>query len=147
MAILDFEYATVYSDVSAIFGQNVDVGKGITDLLVNYLVKDGSYSVIERKALDKILKEQNFSNSDRADSTLGGQDRQAARRRCHHRRQHDAVRQRHKEYRHRRRRRRARAKSASAASSQKQSKAIVGLNARIVNIDTGEIIGGRRRQG
>ena len=45
----------------------MDVGKGVTDLLVTYLVKDGSYSVIERKALDKILAEQNFSNSDRAD--------------------------------------------------------------------------------
>ena len=56
------------ADVSAIFGRNVDVGKGVTDLLVSYLVKDGSYSVIERKALDKILAEQNFSNSDRADA-------------------------------------------------------------------------------
>ena len=33
------------------------------------LVKDGSYSVIERKALDKIMAEQNFSNSDRANPT------------------------------------------------------------------------------
>ncbi len=49
------------------FGTNVDVGKGIVDLLVTGLVKDGSYSVIERKALDKILAEQNFSNSNRAD--------------------------------------------------------------------------------
>src|SRR6185295_16370541 len=31
-----------------------------------YLVKDGTYSVIERKALDKVLAEQNFSNSERA---------------------------------------------------------------------------------
>ena len=53
----------------AIFGQNIDVGKGVTDLLVTMLVKDGTYSVIERKALDKILAEQNFSNSDRADPT------------------------------------------------------------------------------
>ena len=29
-------------------------------------MQDGTYSVIERKALDKILAEQNFSNSDRA---------------------------------------------------------------------------------
>jgi curli biogenesis system outer membrane secretion channel CsgG len=29
------------------------------------LVRDGTYSVIERKAMDKILAEQNFSNSDR----------------------------------------------------------------------------------
>lgn len=67
VAILDFDYATVHSDVSAIFGQNVDVGKGVSDLLVTTLVKDGSYSVIERAALDKILAEQNFSNSERAD--------------------------------------------------------------------------------
>ncbi len=66
VAIFDFDYATVHSGVAAIFGQDVDVGKGISDLLVKYLVKDGSYSVIERKAMDKILAEQNFSNSDRA---------------------------------------------------------------------------------
>jgi curli biogenesis system outer membrane secretion channel CsgG len=69
VAVLDFEYATVYSNVAAIFGNNVDVGQGVTDLLVSYLVKDGSYSVIERRILDKILAEQNFSNSDRADSS------------------------------------------------------------------------------
>ena len=38
-------------------------------MLVTDLVKDGSYSVIERKVLDKILAEQNFSNSNRADPT------------------------------------------------------------------------------
>ena len=51
------------------FGQDVDIGKGIADLMVTNLVKDGSYSVIERKALDKIMAEQNFSNSDRANPT------------------------------------------------------------------------------
>src|ERR1700687_5181194 len=66
VAIFDFDYATVHADVAALFGSDVDVGKGISDLLVTYLVKDGSYSVIERKAMDKILAEQNFSNSDRA---------------------------------------------------------------------------------
>ncbi|MEZ5353500.1 MAG: CsgG/HfaB family protein [Bryobacteraceae bacterium] len=69
IAVLDFDYGTVQSGVAALFGQNVDVGKGIADLLVERFVKDGTYSVIERKALDKILAEQNFSNSDRADST------------------------------------------------------------------------------
>jgi curli biogenesis system outer membrane secretion channel CsgG len=66
---MDFDYATVHSSTAALFGQDVDVGKGISDLLVTYLVKDGSYSVIERKALDKIMAEQNFSNSDRANPT------------------------------------------------------------------------------
>ncbi|HEY1801452.1 MAG TPA: CsgG/HfaB family protein [Terriglobales bacterium] len=69
VAIMDFDYATVHSSSSAIFGQDVDIGKGISDLLVNDLVKDGTYSVIERKAIDKIMAEQNFSNSDRANPT------------------------------------------------------------------------------
>jgi curli biogenesis system outer membrane secretion channel CsgG len=67
VAIMNFDYATVQSSVAAIFGSNQDIGKGIADLLVDKLVNDGTYSVIERKALDKILSEQNFSNSDRAD--------------------------------------------------------------------------------
>jgi curli biogenesis system outer membrane secretion channel CsgG len=69
VAVLDFEYGTVKSAVAALFGTDQDVGKGIADLLVQKLVQDGKYRVIERKALDKILAEQNFSNSDRADSS------------------------------------------------------------------------------
>ncbi len=76
VAVLDFGYGTVMTSVQAIFGSNQDVGKGISDLLINELVNDGSYRVIERSALDKILKEQNFSNSDRANpataAKLGG---------------------------------------------------------------------------
>jgi curli biogenesis system outer membrane secretion channel CsgG len=139
VAIVDFDYATVYSSVAAVFGTNVDVGKGITDLLVTYLVKDGSYSVIERKALDKILAEQNFSNSDRADANsaakigkmlgvdaiivgsvtqfgndtkntgIGGVGAGLG-------------------------------KVGIGGFGQKQSKAVVGINARVVNVDTGEIV-------
>ncbi len=67
IAIFDFDYATVQTASAAYFGSNVDIGKGISDLLVRDLVKDGTYSVIERQAMAKILAEQNFSNSDRAD--------------------------------------------------------------------------------
>ena len=66
VAVFDFDYATVRTSTAALFGTDIDVGKGISDLLVKNLVQDGTYSVIERKALDKILAEQNFSNSDRA---------------------------------------------------------------------------------
>ena len=68
VAVLDFEFGTVQGGVSAIFGQNVDIGKGIADMLVDRLVRDGTYSVIERKQIQKVVAEQNFSNSDRADS-------------------------------------------------------------------------------
>jgi len=67
VAVMNFDYATVRSGVAALFGSNQDVGKGIADILVDRLVADGVYSVIERKELDKVLGEQNFSNSDRAD--------------------------------------------------------------------------------
>jgi curli biogenesis system outer membrane secretion channel CsgG len=69
VAVFDFDYATVKTNSAALFGTDIDVGKGIADLLVKNLVTDGTYSVIERKQLDKILGEQNFSNSNRADPT------------------------------------------------------------------------------
>ena len=69
IAVMSFDYVTVMTASSAMFGSNVDVGKGIADLLITNLVKDGTYSIIERAALDKLMAEQNFSNSDRADAT------------------------------------------------------------------------------
>ena len=69
VAVMNFEYGTVMSSVQSIFGTDQDVGKGISDLLVMKLVNDGKYSVIERAALDKVLAEQNFSNSNRADAS------------------------------------------------------------------------------
>ena len=69
VAVMSFDYGTVMSSVQAVFGTNQDVGRGISDLLVMKLVNDGKYSVIERAALEKVLGEQNFSNSNRADSS------------------------------------------------------------------------------
>jgi curli biogenesis system outer membrane secretion channel CsgG len=67
IAVLDFDYATVQTWSQSFFGTNVDLGKGIQQMVVTDLVKDGTYSVIERAAMEKILGEQNFSNSNRAD--------------------------------------------------------------------------------
>jgi curli biogenesis system outer membrane secretion channel CsgG len=69
VAVLDFDYGTVRSAVQAYFGSDQDVGKGISLMLEQKLVQDAKYRVIDRNSLDKILKEQNFSNSDRADSS------------------------------------------------------------------------------
>jgi curli biogenesis system outer membrane secretion channel CsgG len=63
VALLDFEYGTVQRWWSGTW----DIGSGIADLIVDELVNDGSFRVIERKRLDAILAEQNFANSDRAD--------------------------------------------------------------------------------
>jgi curli biogenesis system outer membrane secretion channel CsgG len=67
VAVMNFDYGTVKAYVAQIFGSDQDIGKGIADMMVDRLVNDGKYSVIERKALDKLIAEQNFSNSDRAD--------------------------------------------------------------------------------
>jgi curli biogenesis system outer membrane secretion channel CsgG len=62
IAILPFEYGAVSSEVGT-----MDVGKGIVSLLITRLVNDGTYRVVDRQMLDSILKEQNLSVSDRAD--------------------------------------------------------------------------------
>jgi len=127
IAIMDFDYATVQTTSSALFGTNVDVGKGIADLLVTDLVKDGSFSIIERKALDKIMAEQNFSNSNRADPTsaakigkLLGVDAILV----------GSITQFGNETK----------KVNLGGIGHSKSKANVGITARLVNVDTGEIL-------
>ena len=63
IAVLAFEYGTIQHWWQGTW----DIGEGISDMIVDELVNDGSFRVIERKRLDAILAEQNFSNSDRAD--------------------------------------------------------------------------------
>jgi curli biogenesis system outer membrane secretion channel CsgG len=63
VALLDFDFASIQHWWSG----NQDIGKGIADMIVDELVNDGSFRVIERKRLQAILAEQNFSNSERAD--------------------------------------------------------------------------------
>ena len=73
VAVIDFEYGTVRSAVAGLFGTDIDVGRGICDLLVKRLVQNGSYVVVERRAIDKILAEQNLSTSDRANPATAAQ--------------------------------------------------------------------------
>jgi hypothetical protein len=44
-----------------------NLGKAVAHLIVGKLVQDNRVSVIERSAIDKLLAEQNLSNSDRGD--------------------------------------------------------------------------------
>jgi len=69
VAVLDFENGAVQSVVnSSYLGTHApDVGKGVSELLISKLVHDGSVTVVERSALDKVLAEQDFANSQRAD--------------------------------------------------------------------------------
>jgi curli biogenesis system outer membrane secretion channel CsgG len=69
VAVLDFDYGTVHSYVTGIWGSDVDIGKGVADMLVTELVHNGTYTVIERTQVDRILAEQNFQQEGRADAS------------------------------------------------------------------------------
>ena len=63
VSVMDFEFGTV----QRWWDGNWDIGKGISDLLVDRLLSEGNFSVFERRKLDTVLAEQNFSTSERAD--------------------------------------------------------------------------------
>jgi len=65
VSVMDFEFGTV----QRWWDGNWDIGKGISDLLVDRLLSEGTFRVIERRKLDTVLAEQNFSTSERADSS------------------------------------------------------------------------------
>ena len=62
VAVMDFDYGTVGYH----WWGDYDIGKGMADQVVDELVNDGTFRVIERKKLDTVLAEQDFSASDRA---------------------------------------------------------------------------------
>jgi curli biogenesis system outer membrane secretion channel CsgG len=62
VAVMDFEYGAIDNW----WGQ-YDIGKGMADQVVDALVNDGTFRVIERKKLDAVLAEQDFAQSNRAD--------------------------------------------------------------------------------
>lgn len=69
IAILDFEFGSVQKWWEG----NWDVGRGVSDLVVNALLAKGTYRLVERKRLDAVLAEQNLAGSDRAASSAPSQ--------------------------------------------------------------------------
>ena len=63
VAVMDFDFGTVHEH----WWGNYDIGKGMADQVVDALVNDMSFRVIERKKIDTVLAEQDFAHSDRAD--------------------------------------------------------------------------------
>lgn len=64
-AIDEFDWATVSTAVQAIFGTNVDIGKGIRALLTKRLQEAGRMRLVERAKVDTVMKEQDFGASNR----------------------------------------------------------------------------------
>jgi curli biogenesis system outer membrane secretion channel CsgG len=68
IAVLEFDDSGVSSGAQEVFGRQVDVGKGISDLLINRLLMDGTYRVTEPDQVEKILVEKNLSHSNLSDA-------------------------------------------------------------------------------
>ncbi len=69
VAVFDFDNAAIGGGISIPFADSSppNVGKAAANLLISRLVQDGKVTVVERSAIDKLLAEQNLSNSDRTD--------------------------------------------------------------------------------
>ena len=69
VAVFDFDNAAVQSGITFPFAETSapNLGKAAADLLITKLVQDGNLSVLERNAIDKLLAEQDFSNTNRTD--------------------------------------------------------------------------------
>ena len=71
VAIEPFDYSTVMSATQAIFGTQVDIGQGISALLTSKLSQDGKFTVVERRKVANIMKEQDFGASNRVKKGTG----------------------------------------------------------------------------
>src|SRR2546428_10142622 len=69
VAVLDFDDATVHSFVTGLMGSDVDIGKGVAAQLLSDLAQNGTYTVLERAQLDRVLTEQNFQQDARSDAS------------------------------------------------------------------------------
>ncbi len=70
VAVFDFDSAAAQGGVTMVMFQTTypNLGKAVADLVITKLVQNNTVSVIERAAIDKLLSEQNLTNSDRTDA-------------------------------------------------------------------------------
>ena len=71
MEVEDFDFSTVTTAVAAIFGTQQNIGTGIQAMLVKRIAQDGKYTVVERRKVANIIKEQDFSASNRVKQGTG----------------------------------------------------------------------------
>ena len=65
LAVEDFDFATVRDVGAAMFGTQVDLGKGMSALMVKRIAQGGKFTVVERNKVGTVLKEQDFGASGR----------------------------------------------------------------------------------
>jgi curli biogenesis system outer membrane secretion channel CsgG len=71
MEIQAFDYSAVMTGVQAIFGTQQDIGQGIAAMMTKRIAQDGKYTVVERRKVANIMKEQDFAASNRVKQGTG----------------------------------------------------------------------------
>ena len=71
MMIENFDYSTVMTAVQAIFGTQQNIGQGINAMLTKRIAQDGRFTVVERRKVNALMKEQDFSASNRVKQGTG----------------------------------------------------------------------------
>jgi curli biogenesis system outer membrane secretion channel CsgG len=69
IAVLDFDGGSINGNPYASGYLGMGAAKGVGDLVINKLVDNGTYRVIERGKIDQILQEQNLGESGRVDAS------------------------------------------------------------------------------
>jgi curli biogenesis system outer membrane secretion channel CsgG len=69
---LDFDFSSLSNPYSFLYSLR-EAARGVSDLLVDRLVRDGTFSVIERSRLDAVLAEQNLGRSGLLDANAAAQ--------------------------------------------------------------------------
>ena len=64
IAVFDFDYSTVADQLGE---TPMNIGAGLADMLVTELVKEGTYTVVERKKLQQVITEQKMNQSEQFD--------------------------------------------------------------------------------
>src|ERR1700682_3278901 len=71
LIIEPFDYSTVMTAVQAVFGTQQNIGTGIAAMLTTRVTQDGKFTVVERRKVANLTKEQDFAASNRVKQGTG----------------------------------------------------------------------------
>jgi curli biogenesis system outer membrane secretion channel CsgG len=71
LSIDSFDYSAVMTSVQAIFGTPMNIGQGISAMMTKRIAQDGRFTVVERRKIAALTKEQDFAVSNRVKQGSG----------------------------------------------------------------------------
>jgi len=71
LSIDNFDYSAVMTSVQAIFGTQQNIGQGINAMMTHRIVQDGRFTVVERRKVNDVMREQDFAASSRVKKGTG----------------------------------------------------------------------------